>query len=318
MDLKRQIKKLKTFNNFKDGMMRDEINQAYLFLSPDRLTNKSLLLELAKLLLCKSHSACEVCNVCAKINAGTHPDVLVYPKSSMFMVDDATSIYDNVQVKPMLADYKIFVINDIDNSTEQAQNKMLKILEDPPANVIFMLSAVNQENILKTILSRTIKITVDKMEHADIKEIFSNVSEDILNIALVFGDGYVGKTEGIINDNQFLEDYENMHNLIKNMKNSSQIPFFSPFFSKDKTIFANNLVILNEMYRDLLMQSLGKNNLCTLCLNNEILQEYSAVALTNILKRINKIKQELDSNVSLTLLADNFLLEILEIKYLCK
>lgn len=298
--------------------MRNEINQAYLFLSPDRLTNKTLLLELAKLLLCKTHNACDECDVCAKINVGTHPDVLIYPKSANFMVDDATSIYDNVQIKPMLANYKIFIINDIDNSTEQAQNKMLKILEEPPANVIFLLSASVQDNVLKTILSRTIKISIDKMSTNSLKEVFLNEPEDILKIALVFGDGYVGKTQGIISNKQFLEDYANMQNLIKNMQNSSQIPYFSPFFSKDRATFENNLIILNEMFRDMLMQTINKNNLCTLNLDAEILQGYSALALTNILKRINKIKQELDSNVNLTLLADNFLFKILEIKYLCK
>lgn len=322
MDFEKPIRHLKVFSDFKENIMCDKLSQAYLFLCPDKLTNNILLKELAKLLQCENGNACDVCDNCVKIIAGTHPDVLIYPKSKNFMVEDATDVYNNVQVKPMLARYKVFIINDIDLSTEQAQNKMLKVLEEPPKNVIFLMSASTQEKVLATILSRVQKMTVDKMNKEELKKIFNEYDNNLLQIALSFGDGYIGKTLDILNNSNFIENYKNMENLIKNMKNSSQIPYFSPYFYKDKTTFENNLLILNGLFRDMLMINLNKSNLVdNQSIENEMfdcLQEYSANALTQILKRINKIKQMLDSNVNLTLLADNFLFDILEIKFLCK
>lgn len=322
MNFEKQIKSLKVYLRFKNSLNDGKLSQAYLFLCPDRETNKILLLELAKLLQCDNLSACGECNNCVKINASTHPDVLVYPSSSSFMVEDASSIYSNVQVKPMLAKYKVFIINNIDLSTEQAQNKMLKILEEPPANVIFLMSATNQDKVLKTILSRVQKFNVDKLSTESLKQIFSQTPQDVLQVALSFGDGYIGKTLDIINNKTFIENYQNMLKLVKNMKNSSQIPYFSPYFFKDKQTFENNLFILNSLFRDMLVQALNRQDLanCYFLQDdfNELLKEYSQAALTNILKKLNKIKQQLDSNVNLTILADNLLFDILEIKYLCK
>ena len=322
MNFEKQIKNLKVYNEFKNALLCDKLSQAYLFSCPDRLTSKTLLLELSKLLQCNNKDACNICDNCVKINAGTHPDVLIYPLAQSFVVEDASSIYNNVQIKPMLAKYKVFIINDIDLSTEQAQNKMLKILEEPPVNVIFLISTASQQKILPTILSRVQKMVVDKMSSEDIKQVFTDIDFNTLQIAIGFGEGYIGKTLDIINNKTFLDNFKNMLNLIKNMKNSSQIPYFSPFFVKDKNCFENNLVILNSLYRDLLMYLLNEKKL----INNtflvkefeELSIEYTSMAVTNILKRINKIKQMLDSNVNLTVLADNFLFDILEIKYLCK
>ena len=184
------------------------------------------------------------------------------------------------------------------------------------------MSATTQEKVLSTILSRVQKMTIDKIKKEEMQAFFNEYDPYVLQIALSFGDGYIGKTLDILNNSNFIENYKNMENLIKNMKNSSQIPYFSPFLSKDKANFENNLIILNSIFRDMLMLNLNKYNL----LDNEIVEskmseclpEYSVNALTQILKRINKIKQMLDSNVNLTLLADNFLFDILEIKYLCK
>lgn len=322
MNFEKQIKNLKVYSEFKSAFMADKLSQAYLFLCPDKLTNKILLLELAKLLQCDNNNACEICDNCVKITAGTHPDVLVFPKDKNFMVEDASTIYDNVQVKPMLAKYKVFIINDLDLSTEQAQNKMLKILEEPPKNVVFLMSATTQDKVLSTILSRVQKMTCDKMNKESLKKLFYETDPNILQIAISFGDGYIGKTLDIINNPNFIENYKNMENLIENMKNSSQIPYFSPFLFKDKAVFENNLKILNSLFRDMLMISLNKEEL----INNYFIKdnlesciaEYSVNCLLQILKRINKVKQMLDSNVNLTLLADNFLFDILEIKYLCK
>lgn len=322
MNYQKLIKKLKVFNDIKQYAKNGKLAQAYLFLSPDRLTNQQLVLCLAKLLICKNGDACDFCEHCVKVNAGTHPDILIYPKDKNFVVEDANNIYDNVQIKPMLADKKIFIINDIDISTEQAQNKLLKIIEEPPQNVIFLFTATTKEKVLATILSRTYKFDVDKFRKEDLESLLIGVDNQTSQIALCFGDGYLGKTLDIAQNQTFLKNYENMENLIKNLKKSEQIPYFSGYFSKDKQMFEENLILLNDFFRDLLMLKIGENNLVKNTniaeLYESVQNEYSQSALYEIIKRLSKIKQRLDRNVNLTILADNLLFEILEVKYLCK
>ena len=316
------VKKLKVFNDIKQYAQNNQLASAYLFLSPDRLTNKELLFALAKLLLCKNTDACGTCEHCVKMNVGTHPDVLIYPKEKNFVVEDANGIYETVQVKPMLADKKIYIINDIDLATEQAENKLLKIIEEPPQNVIFLFSAVTREKVLATILSRVYKHTVDKFASYDLQDLLKNIDEQTKNITLAFGDGYLGKTLDIFKNAQFLDCYNNMKSLLFNLKKSDQIPFFAGSFNKDKQIFEINLTILNDFYRDLLMLKLNQEQMIkNKNIRNDLtmqVNEYSVKALYEIIKKLSKAKQMLDRNVNITVLADNLLFEILEVKYLWK
>lgn len=320
MQYEDQIKTLKSYQNFKSMVMSDSLSQAYMFVSSDSITNNAYLKALSKLIVCSNHSACDSCPNCAKINVDSHIDVLTYPKNKNFMVDDAISIYDKIYVKPALNKYKVFVINDIDSSTVQAQNKMLKILEEPPQNVIFLISCCNESKVLSTILSRVQKIYIEKFSEDVLLKLLNGKENS--EIAINFGENYIGKTLEIANNNDFINCYQNMQNLIKNLKKSDQIPKFSVFLGKNKEIFNINIKIFYGFFRDILMTKLQEKDLV---LNKNLLQdflllqdEFSINALIKILKIIQDAKQKIDSNVNLTLLADNLLLQILEVKYLCK
>lgn len=322
MNFKNQIKTLKVYEEFKGYISNNKLGQAYLFLSPDKISNQLIVNEIAKLILCDSLNGCDVCKHCLKINAGTHPDLLIYPKEKNFAVVDAGEIYDNIQVKPMLADYKVFIINNIDLATEQAQNKMLKIVEEPPKNVIFLFTACNAEKVLQTIKSRTISLRVGKLKREVLSSSLKENNNNLLDIALDFGDGYIGKVLNVLQDDSFVEKYKNMINLVKNFKKSEQIPFFSVFFTKNRQIFEDCLYLLNDFFRDMLMIKINQKDLVknkSLISEFELLlADYSVLALNEILKNLNLVKKKLDSNVSLLMLADNFLFDILEVKYLCK
>lgn len=321
MEYAKLISSLSVYKNFEKDYMSGRLSQAYLFVCDDRLTAKVLMQTIANLLVCENNNICEVCGACIKARAGTHPDILMYPKAKSFMVEDAGDIYDKVQVKPMLANKKIFLINDIDLSTEQAQNKMLKIIEEPPENVIFLLSAKNENKVLKTIQSRVQKNYIDKIKDNFLSSVLV-CSEEIRDIAISNGGGYLGKTLDIQNNEEYINIYKNAKNIVIKLKNSSQIPNFSPQLAIGKDFFEKSLYILNDFFRDLLMLKLNKESL----IKNKnliddfylIIEEYSVTALTEILKRLNYCKQKFDANCNLTILADLILMEILEVKYLCK
>ena len=224
------------FDNFKRDYVADKLSQAYLFVCEDGLTATEFVKVIAKMLVCENGDMCEVCSSCIKTNANTHPDILVYPKAKSFSVGDAGDIYNNVQIKPMLANKKIIIINCIDNSTEQAQNKMLKIIEEPPANVLFLLTAQNENKVLSTIRSRVQKITINKINKNLLEKVL-NASEEIKAIAISNGDGYLGKTLEIATNEKYINIYNNVKKIVINLKNSSEIPKFSKFLSENTEIF---------------------------------------------------------------------------------
>jgi len=318
----KQIKTLNVYDIIKENIQNNKLSQAYLFLCEDSITNNLLALSVSKLILCKNQNACGVCKSCSLFESESNPDLLVYPKDKNFIVDDAVEIYNKVQIKPLYSNYKIFLINNIDVSTVQAQNKMLKIIEEPPHNVIFILTATSEDKVLQTIKSRCQILRVNKFNNEVISEILSLEKGDNLDIALALGEGYIGKSIDILNNQKFNENYKNMFNFIKNFKKSDQIPSFYEYFSKDRAGFELNLLLLNDFYRDALMCGLGSEKFVK---NKNILNDikqiavdYSLSALNQILKLINNYKKMLDSNVLPSLLLDNFLMDILEVKFVCK
>jgi len=317
-----QLKTLNVYEIIRNSIKNNKLGQAYLFLCEDNLTNNLLSLCCSKVILCGNHNACESCQNCLLFNANTHPDLLIYPKEKHFVVEDAVDVYNKVQVKPLYSKNKIFLINDIDLSTVQAQNKMLKIIEEPPENVIFILTATNEDKVLQTIKSRCQILRVDKFKKELILTILENENIENLEVAVALGDGYIGKSLEILNNEEFLKNYQNMLYFIKNFKKSDQIPAFYNLFSKDKDGFLENLKILNDFYRDSLICGLGSSDLVKnqniLSDINEVSTDYSVSALNQILKIINNNKKMLDSNVLPNLLLDNFLMDILEVKFLCK
>ena len=109
-----------------------------------------------------------------KILNDIHPDVLSFPKNKSFVVDDAKSIIEELNVIPMLSNIKIFIINNFNKATVQAQNKLLKSIEEPPKNVIFLINATSLESILPTIQSRTQKFELLPLNTNVLKEYFNN------------------------------------------------------------------------------------------------------------------------------------------------
>ncbi len=132
-------------------------NGVYIFISPDRMLNQEFALFFAESLLCKTHTACGVCDNCVRIKLGKHPDLIQYDKPAL-LVADANEIVDRSYDTPVFSEYKIFLIHNADNLNEQAQNKLLKTLEEPNKSSIFLLTTSAEYKMLPTILSRGKKV----------------------------------------------------------------------------------------------------------------------------------------------------------------
>ena len=114
---------------------------------------------LAKASVCLSEGSrpCGHCSGCMKADAGSHPDILTldgdnHPRA--FPVDAIREIRSDAYIRPNEAPRKVYRLLGVQNMAEPAQNALLKILEEPPANVLFLLTAVSASALLPTIRSR--------------------------------------------------------------------------------------------------------------------------------------------------------------------
>ncbi|MFU0832182.1 MAG: DNA polymerase III subunit tau [Oscillospiraceae bacterium] len=121
---------------------------------------------LAKAAVCTSESEhpCGYCSGCIKADAGSHPDILTLDGDSnprAFPVDAIREIRSDAYVRPNEAPIKVYRLLGVQNMAEPAQNALLKVLEEPPENVLFLLTAVSASALLPTIRSRVQIFTLE-------------------------------------------------------------------------------------------------------------------------------------------------------------
>lgn len=132
---------------------------SYLFAGPDGVGKCTAAIELAKALNCIAKPRADLCDcpACKKIDSGNHPDVfIVLPEgaSGSIKIGKIRDIIYEASLKPYEGKKRVFIINDAEAMTEEAQNALLKLLEEPPQNHILILTSSNPGGMLPTVLSR--------------------------------------------------------------------------------------------------------------------------------------------------------------------
>ncbi|MFC1806753.1 DNA polymerase III subunit delta' [Candidatus Omnitrophota bacterium] len=146
-----------------DILKRSERNSrlahAYLFLGPKGCGKKRAALEFSKFLNCedKKDDACDKCSSCIKIDKLAHPDLFVVErdeKATQISISQIRRIKERLSLKPFEARYNIALIMDAHYMNDESFNSLLKILEEPGQDTLFILTASNQRSLPETIVSR--------------------------------------------------------------------------------------------------------------------------------------------------------------------
>lgn len=306
------IESLKNTNLFKSLNLNKNLHNAYLFFSLDNELNNNIALLFAKTLMCKNSNCCNVCNTCKQFNTQSHPDVTIINQSSI-KVEDVNNLMNKLNTKPISSQYKIFIILNAENINEIAQNKLLKSLEEPNENNVFILTTCKYDKILPTILSRLNKINLPKINVEDLKLISNELKKENINVDKYFNSN-LNLTE--ILNLESNENHKKTLNAIKyifeNLKSSQDIPKVATYLPEfDKQLF---FPILQKLFLSCINnEHIFDEYLCTLIKMNIPTQ-----ALIKCLPLIEKYSIMLNSNVNFAFILDNLLFDILKEKFLCK
>lgn len=131
----------------------------------DGIGKKTLARDLACTLVCRGDDKpCGECTQCKKAIAGIHPDISEYIPAggvNSFHVDTVRNIINDAYIQPNEADYKIYILANAHCMNQNAQNALLKILEEPPKYVVFILTTNSKSALLSTVLSRSVCVTLE-------------------------------------------------------------------------------------------------------------------------------------------------------------
>ena len=158
---------------------------------------------LAAAAICQSDNApCKNCRECDLIEKDSHCDVLTYkPDGATFKVDTVREIRENAFITPVEAKRKVNILLDCDKMNESAQNAFLKVLEEPPSFMVFILICQNASALLTTVRSRCVTLTVqnpEPKEAEDYIKLKTGKSERDIVEALSDSHGNIGKALDIL------------------------------------------------------------------------------------------------------------------------
>lgn len=312
--------------HFKSAIEMDKVSHAYI-IQGDYDSGKKLMASVfAKALQCeqKGTEPCNHCTSCLQADTGNQPDIIYVSHekpNSIGIHDVREQINGSIGIKPYISDYKIYIVDEAEKMTAEAQNALLKTIEEPPAYAVIFLLTTNLGKLLPTILSRCVVLNIQPVKDELIKKhlLSLGVEERQAEFCTAFSMGNVGKAIRVATSEEFNEIKNDCVHMLKYAKDMQVYELIQAVkeLTKYKLQIYDYLDFMLMWYRDVLLLKATGNA------NSLIYQEqYSSIrdrgnqssyeGIQKIIEEIEKAKVRLRANVNFELTIELLWLTIKE------
>ena len=217
-------------NNVKEfieeQVKNDHVLHSYLFVGIDGIGKKLFAREFARKILCINKENQENCSSCIKFRDNNHPDFKqIEPENGVIKIETIRNLQQEIAQKPIASSKKVYLIINSDAMTREAQNCLLKTLEEPPEYATIILTTANEAKLLNTIKSRCIKISFAPINKKEIKIKLKEILQEQPNEELI--DKSQGSLGRAVKLQENKEIYRQVDNILVNMNSQSIVTLFN-------------------------------------------------------------------------------------------
>ena len=315
--------------HLKSTITSGKISQAYL-ITGEVASGKEFIAKIfANAIVCENptegYDPCGKCHPCIQAAGHNHPDIVTvtHSKPNTISVDDIREqIVADVGIRPFQSKKKIYIMNEAEKMTPQAQNALLKTLEEPPEYVVIILLTTSKTSMLTTVLSRCVQLDMRPVEDKTVRKYLMKdleIPDYQADICVAFARGNIGKARNLA----ISEDFDNIKSeairvlkCIKSMDIAEMVKTLKKL-EEYKLFIDDFLDIMMIWYRDILLYK-ATMDADSIVFKDEgaeirrIASESPYEGIEEILNAIEKTKVRLNANVNFELAMELMLLAIKE------
>lgn len=309
------------------AMEQNKVSHAYLLQGELGAGKEFIARAFAAALQCErgTANACGQCRSCKQIESKNHPDVIwvTHEKPNTIGVEDIRiQLNQDIEIKPYYGPKKIYIISECEKMTVQAQNALLKTLEEPPSYGLIFLLTTNAEALLSTILSRCVVLRMRPVEDSKIEEYLMNklqIPDYKARVCAAFARGNMGKAKALAESEDFEHIKEEAVSLLKYIQDMeiSEIIAAIKKINDYKFDISNYLDIIMVWFRDILLFKATKDPNALIFSEEigpikKIADRSSYEGIEMILESLEKAQNRLSANVNFELTMELLFLTIKE------
>ena len=313
--------------HLQNAITMDKISHAYIINVPDKSGKKMLAEAFAMALQCETGGTdgCMECHSCKQAMNHNQPDIIYvsHEKPNTISVDDIRSQVNNdIGIKPYSSKYKIYIVDEAEKMNVQAQNALLKTIEEPPAYAVILLLTTNADTFLPTILSRCVTLNIKVVPDEKIKKFLMKeyqIPDYQADVCVAFAQGNVGKAIQLAVSSDFNELKAAVLQLMKRLDDIEIYEMGAAIkqINEYKLTINDYFDLMMIWYRDILLfKATGDVN--GLIFKDEVYdikrqaEKSSYRGIENILEALHKAQIRLNANVNFDLVIELLLLTIKE------
>ncbi|ACB83637.1 DNA polymerase III subunit delta' [Natranaerobius thermophilus] len=264
---------------------------AYMFVGPEGQGKGSLARIFAAGLLCESvdenSGPCGICYSCSKLKKSIHPDlVTIGSESKSIKIEEVRKVKQYINYRPTDSKKKIYLIESAENMTREGANSILKMLEEPPEYVVFLLTVNELERMLPTVISRCQIHQFLPLTEEQLYKALSNrthASQEQLELAVSLSGGMIGRGLAILQDESYYDMIKKAHSFVEKFEKLT-LPELLDWAEKIDSMdnCEEFLELLNIVFKQKLSENQTSDSINKLARIMEIILETKGQLLTNV------------------------------------